>query len=170
MTQAINSAHRQSREDSLNKTRICTALIKPADNAVAVATKVFFLLLRISRLGALSFRYYNGSCTWRVFVHEISYLISLVSSEQCMVPFHEQKETLRLGMCFTRELFSSWIVRRLLSTIRPHTGYYKARDMMCHPQTWYQNNHGNVWRSLREHGQLFGGGKSVYHIALPPLL
>lgn len=66
-----------------------------------------FLLLRISHLGTLSFQYYNGSCTWRVFVHEILYLILLDSPEQRMVLFHQQKETLGLGMCFTQELFSS---------------------------------------------------------------
>lgn len=32
----------QSREDSLNESRICPTLIEPADNAAAVATKVFF--------------------------------------------------------------------------------------------------------------------------------
>lgn len=106
------------KSDSLNKSRNCTAHIQPGDNAAAVATKVFLLLLlllllRISCLGTLSFRYflsfqnYNGSCTLRVFVREISYLISLVSPEQRMVLFHQQKETLRLGMCFTQELLSS---------------------------------------------------------------
>lgn len=155
------------KSDSLNKSRNCTTHIQPGDNAAAMDTQVFLLLLlllRISCLGTLSFQYYNGSCTLRVFVHEISYLISLVSTEQCMVLFHQQKETLRLGMCFTQELLSSWIVGLLLPdfqpSIRTHTGYYKAEDMMCYPQTRYQNNRGNVPSSLGEHGQLFGRGLS----------
>lgn len=122
------------------------------------------LLLRISCLGTLSFQCYNGSCTLRVFVHEFSYLISLVSTEQCMVLFHQQKETLRLGMCFTQELLSSWIVGLLLPDFQPSVrtrrllqsgGYDVLSTDMISKQSWKcTGQFGRTWPAVWKRREL----------------